>query len=102
MVSLCPGAVPGSQGSPTKSVEHLNPMIPAGATFPAAVGAEQWRALASADPQTVSEAIDRRRAKPAKIVIGQREERDQIVLGDLARPSAEPGEFGIGQKPNRH
>jgi len=42
------------------------------------------------------------RAKTAKIVVGQREERDQIVVGDLARPSDEPDEFRIGQEPNRH
>jgi hypothetical protein len=42
------------------------------------------------------------RAKTANIVVGQREERDQIVVGDLARPSDEPDEFRIGQEPNRH
>ena len=49
--------------------------------------------------QAVLEAVVR--AEPIQVRIGQREVRDQVVIGNLVRPFAEPGEFGIGQKPNR-
>jgi hypothetical protein len=42
------------------------------------------------------------RAEPAKVVAGQREERDQVVVGDIVRPAAEPRELSVGQEPNRH
>jgi hypothetical protein len=42
------------------------------------------------------------RAEPAKVVAGQREEGDQVVVGDIVRPAAEPRELSVGQQPNRH
>ncbi len=40
--------------------------------------------------------------QPRQVVRGEREERDQVLGGDLIRPAAEPGELGVGQEPNRH
>ena len=42
------------------------------------------------------------RPEPAKVVTGEREEGDQVVVGELVRPATQPRELGIGQKPNRH
>jgi hypothetical protein len=52
-------AVPGARDSPTEPVEHLGAMIAPRAAFPTSIGAEQFCALAAADTQTVSEAVDR-------------------------------------------
>src|SRR6185312_6132927 len=41
-------------------------------------------------------------AQPCSVVTGERKERDQVVLGDLARPATQPRELGVGQEPNRH
>jgi len=41
-------------------------------------------------------------AKPSKVVTSQREERDQVVVGDLVRPATQAREFGVGKKSNRH
>ena len=37
------------------------------------------------------------RAEPAEVVVGQREERDQVIVGDTVRPATQPRELGIGQ-----
>jgi hypothetical protein len=42
------------------------------------------------------------RAQPAKVVAGQGEVRDEVVVGDLVRPATQPRELGVGQEPNRH
>jgi hypothetical protein len=39
---------------------------------------------------------------PKSVVAGEREERDQVVLGDLVRPATQTRELGVGQEPNRH
>jgi hypothetical protein len=41
-------------------------------------------------------------AKPRPVAVGQREERDRILVDSLIRPRAQPSEFWIRQVTNRH
>jgi hypothetical protein len=41
------------------------------------------------------------RVNKRQVVAGQREERDQVVLGDPVRPATQPRELDVGQETNR-
>lgn len=41
-------------------------------------------------------------AQPRRVVLGEREERDQIIQRDLGRLGAEAGQLGVRQEPHRH